>query len=78
MLKKIGVKIIIILVRIIKLQRRKIMDNNEKFGSIIVEGKVINLDNTKIEDLKKIEEDLKVKIQQKKKKIKNYLEDNEL
>ncbi len=54
------------------------MDNNEKFGSIIVEGKVINLDNTKIEDLKKIEEDLKVKIQQKKEKIKSYLEDNEL
>ena len=54
------------------------MDNNEKFGSIIVDGKVINLDNAKIEDLEKLEEELKEKIQQKEKEIMNYLEDSEL
>lgn len=54
------------------------MEENEKFGTIVVDGKVVNLDNTEIEDLKKLEEKLKEKIQQKKKKIINYLDDKEL
>lgn len=50
------------------------MGENERFGTIVVDGKVINLDTTEVKDLKELEEKLKKEVEQKKKKIKNDLD----
>lgn len=42
---------------------------NEKFGSIVIDGKMIDLDRSKIEDLEKIEKDLEIQEKSLKQKI---------
>lgn len=53
------------------------MDENEKLGTMVVEGKIVNLDTMSLEELQKLEENLKKQVEEKKKKIIDTLEENE-
>lgn len=46
---------------------------DEKFGTIIVDGKIIDLDKTSIDELKKLENKLEEDIKKIKKEINNLL-----
>lgn len=53
------------------------MDENEKLGTMVVDGKIVNLDTMPLEELQQLEEKLKKQVEEKKKKIIDVLEENE-
>lgn len=52
------------------------MEEKEKFGTIIVNGKMVNLDTAPLDELKQHEDYVKAKIHEKKEKIKKMLFDD--
>jgi len=53
------------------------MEENEKFGTMVIDGKIVNLDTMPLEELQQLEEKLKKQVEEKKKKIIDVLEENE-
>jgi len=53
------------------------MEENEKFGTIVVDGKIVNLDTISQEELEKVLNKLETQIEEKKKIIKEQLESEE-
>ena len=53
------------------------MEENEKFGTIVADGKIINLDTISQADLEKVLNKLEAQIEEKKKMIKEQLENDE-
>ncbi len=53
------------------------MDENDKLGTVLVDGKVVNLDTASIEELEKIEKQLLKKIEESRQKIDEYVTEDE-
>jgi len=61
----------------IKYKGENVMEENEKFGTMVIDGKIVNLDTMPLEELQQLEEKLKKQVEEKKKKIIDVLEENE-